>query len=307
MDKPIERLKEGDDIKRPCRLRDYIGQNDIKELISINISSAKKRDSILDHILLYGPPGLGKTTLATIIANEMDSNIKIVNGTSLERVRDIILVLADLEESDTLFIDEIHRVPKKIEEAIYSALEDRKIYITVEDKIIELDLPHFTLIGATTRVGMLSKPFRDRFTHIYRLQYYNIDELSTIIQNISEKMNIDINIEICREIAKRSRGTPRIAINLTKKVRDFYLYDSREIDSKFLEYIFKKLKIDKRGLDEIDNRYLDILKREGKPVSLKTISSLLNEDITTIEEYIEPYLIENGFIKKTSSGRVYNI
>lgn len=295
---------------RPDSFDTYIGQQDIIENLNISIISAKQRNTSLEHILFYGPPGLGKTTLANIIAHEMNSNIKVITGTSIEKSGDIAAIITSLEEGDILFIDEIHRIPKIVEESIYSAMEDYKLHIKIgrdtDVNTITIDLPNFTLIGATTRNGMLTKPLRDRFSFQFRLKYYTIEELSQILMSSVTKINKEMDLETSYEIARRSRSTPRIAINLLKRLRDYSDYkQSKKIEfNDCLFYLDNILKINKYGYTEEDIKYMNILKSANKPLGIKTISSLMNEDIQTIEDTIEPYLIENEIIEKTASGRI---
>ncbi len=298
-----------DNSLRPIKFDDYIGQDDIKKNVKVAISSSKKRGHQLDHIMFYGPPGLGKTTIATIIANELGSNIKIVTGTSIDKPADLAMILMNIEEGDVLFIDEIHRIPKIAEEAIYSAMEDFQLNINVVDgnamNVIKLNLPKFTLIGATTRIGMLTKPLRDRFGMTLRMNYYSIEDLCKIIKNASIKLEIGIDDASAIEIAKRSRFTPRVSLKILKRMRDFADYlDKDIIDKEVVDECLSSMKIFEYGLDENDLKYLEILNLTNKPLAIKTLASKLNESIETIEDSIEPYLIENNFIEKTAKGRV---
>lgn len=298
-----------DNSLRPIKFDDYIGQDDIKKNVKVAISSSKKRGHQLDHIMFYGPPGLGKTTIATIIANELGSNIKIVTGTSIDKPADLAMILMNIEEGDVLFIDEIHRIPKIAEEAIYSAMEDFQLNINVVDgnamNVIKLNLPKFTLIGATTRIGMLTKPLRDRFGMTLRMNYYSIEDLCKIIKNASIKLEIGIDDEAAIEIAKRSRFTPRVSLKILKRMRDFADYlDKDIIDKEVVDECLSSMKIFEYGLDENDLKYLEILNLTNKPLAIKTLASKLNESIETIEDSIEPYLIENNFIEKTAKGRI---
>ena len=309
--KLVENLNSNNSISfRPERLSEYIGQDHIKDILEVSINASKMRGDTLDHILLYGPPGLGKTTLAQIISNEMESNIRIITGNSIEKSGDIASILTSLENGDILFIDEIHRIPKVAEETIYSAMEDFKLHIMVnrglDSDTITIDLPRFTLIGATTRSGLLSKPLRDRFIHNYRMEFYSVEDLQKIVINTITKFGKNIDDESAIEIARRSRGTPRIAINISKKIRDYADHHNRDIDIDFTKEVLNRLNIDERGLDSVDMKYLKILEEIDKPISIKTLSAILSEDIRTIEEVIEPYLLEKGYILKTNRGRILN-
>lgn len=305
-----EIINEKDDNSlRPIKFENYIGQEDIKKNVKVAISSSKKRGHQLDHILFYGPPGLGKTTIATIIANELGSNIKVVTGTSIEKPADLAMILMNIEEGDVLFIDEIHRVPKIAEEAIYSAMEDYQLNINVASgngiDTIKINLPEFTLIGATTRVGMLTKPLRDRFGMTLRMSYYTLEELSQIVSNASMKLDIKIDEKSTLEIARRSRFTPRVSLKILKRMRDFADYlDKDIIDNEVVEECLSSMNIYEYGIDENDLKYLEVLYKSGRPMAIKTLASKLNESIETIEDSIEPYLIENDFIEKTAKGRI---
>ena len=296
---------------RPKTFNEYIGQSSVKETLKITIEASKKRNVQLDHILLYGPPGLGKTTLATIIANECDVPIKITSAPALERPRDIIGILMSLKEGEVLFIDEIHRLNKVAEEILYPAMEDFSLDLTTGKsqtvKTMRVPLKKFTLIGATTKAGALSGPLRDRFGIIHRLEFYSTDELAQVIKRSAKILNIEINDEGANEIAKRSRQTPRIANRLIKRASDWALVKgdgiiTREVASDALD----ALNIDKEGLDITDRNLLNLIIKnyEGGPVGIETLSVALGEDLRTIEDVIEPYLLQSGFLKRTQRGRV---
>ncbi len=294
---------------RPQNLDEYIGQEQIKKNLKVFIKAAKKRGESLDHILFFGPPGLGKTTLANIIANEMGSNLKTISAPMLEKSGDLAAILTNLEDGDILFIDEIHRLKASIEEVLYSAMEDFRLDIVIGSgpaaQTIKLDVARFTLIGATTRAGMLSNPLRDRFGMSFRLNFYNHEELSTIVKLASKKLNKDIDSDASFEIAKRSRGTPRIALRLLKRVRDFAeVEDESKITHKTTKYALDELGINEHGFDELDIKFLSLLAEAKKPLGLSTIAAALSEDEGTIEEVIEPFLIANGFVEKTPKGRI---
>lgn len=296
---------------RPENLEEYVGQEKIKENLKIFIKAAKMRNEPLDHVLLYGPPGLGKTTLAHIIANEMESNIKTATGPSIEKSGDLAAILSTLEAGDVLFIDEIHRIPSFIEEILYSAMEDFTINIVIgtegKSRSVKIDLPPFTLVGATTRAGDLSSPLRDRFGIVNKLEYYSDIELGNIVKRTSRVLDMNIADDAAVELAKRSRKTPRIANRLFKRVRDFALVEGNgKIDLDITLKALDRLNVDKYGLDNIDIEYLEALinKFNGGPVGVETISTAIGEEITTIEDVVEPFLLQEGFIKRTRSGRV---
>ena len=296
---------------RPQSLNEYVGQEKVKEMMKVFIKTAKIRNESLDHVLLYGPPGLGKTTLANIIANEMESNIVVTTGPALNRPGDLVAILADLKMGDILFIDEIHRLPKVVEEILYSAMEDYRVDIIVgkdtSSEAINIDLPPFTLVGATTRFGDLSAPLRDRFGIVQQLQYYNAEELASIIKRTSKILNYPIEDDATMELARRSRGTPRIANRLFRRIRDFAQYEDLDsITVSITDYALNKLNIDSAGLDITDIKYLRCLieRFNGGPAGLEAICATISEESVTVEDVNEPYLLQEGFITRTHRGRV---
>ena len=296
---------------RPKTLDEYIGQDKIKDNLKVYIEAAKQRGEPLDHVLLYGPPGLGKTTLSNIISNEMNSNIKITSGPAIEKPGDLAALLTNLNEFDVLFIDEIHRLNKSVEEILYPALEDYTLDIIIgkgpSARSIRLDLPKFTLIGATTKAGSLTTPLRDRFGIVSRLELYTIEQLTTIVKRSSKILEISIDEEAAIEIARRSRGTPRIANRMLKRVRDYaVVLGDGNITLKLAKHALNKLEVDELGLDEIDRILLEtiIQKYSGGPVGLDTLAATIGEEVETIEDVYEPYLMQIGFLSRTSRGRM---
>ena len=296
---------------RPKHFDEYIGQSSLKSTLKISIEAAKKREIALDHILFYGPPGLGKTTLASVIATEMDTNIKITSAPSLERPRDIIGILMSLKAGDVLFIDEIHRLNKISEEILYPAMEDFYLDMTTGKsqtlKSIRIPLPKFTLIGATTKAGSLSSPLRDRFGIIHRLEFYTDEELTQVVQRTAKILEVEIDEKGAEAVAKRSRGTPRIANRLVKRVRDYAIVKSNgNIDEKIANEALDILQIDKFGLDNTDRALLKIIadKYNGGPVGIETLATALGDDSKTIEDVYEPYLVQRGFLQRTPRGRM---
>ena len=309
-----ENLEEDSKIEnhlRPQLLQDYVGQEKTKETLKIYIEAAKARNEVLDHVLFYGPPGLGKTTLAGIIANEMQVNMKITSGPAIEKPGEMAAILNNLQEGDVLFVDEIHRLNRQVEEVLYPAMEDYAIDIMIgkgaSARSIRLDLPKFTLVGATTRAGMLTAPLRDRFGVVNRMEYYTVEELKTIILRSAKVLEVGIDDRGAESLARRSRGTPRLANRLLKRVRDFaqVRFDGH-ITKEVADYALDLLDVDKEGLDQTDRDLLlaMIEKFGGGPVGLDTLSAALGEDAGTIEDVLEPYLLKNGFIQRTPRGRV---
>nr|WP_280927650.1 Holliday junction branch migration DNA helicase RuvB [Lactobacillus sp. ESL0679] len=296
---------------RPQRLADYLGQNRVKKELAVYIKAAKQRDEALDHVLLYGPPGLGKTTLAFVIANELGVNLKSTSGPAIEKAGDLVALLTDLNPGDVLFIDEIHRLAKPIEEVLYSAMEDYYIDIVIGEgqttHAVHVPLPPFTLVGATTLAGQLSAPLRDRFGIVEHLQYYQVDELEQIIQRSSNVFNIEIAPEAAHELARRSRGTPRVANRLLRRVRDFAEVKGEKVISfATTASSLKQLQVDGEGLDQTDRKILRVMieNYHGGPVGVRTLAANSGEDVETIESLYEPYLLQRGFILMTPRGRM---
>ena len=295
---------------RPSVWDEYIGQEKIKKNLRVFIQASKKRDEALDHILFFGPPGLGKTTLAYLISSEMESNIKVTAAPMIEKSGDLAAILTNLEEGDILFIDEIHRLTPAIEEILYPAMEDYRLDIIIGSgpaaQTIKLDLPRFTLIGATTRAGMISNPLRERFGMHFRMQFYESKELALIIQQAAKKLEKPCNSDAALEIAKRSRGTPRIALRLLRRVRDFAEVENEDhIHLDRTKFALDQLGVNENGFDELDIKLLRLLiEAKGKPLGLSTIGAALSEDEGTIEDVIEPYLLANGYIERTARGRI---
>lgn len=309
----IEKFTNDESIEvslRPDGWSDYIGQAQVKKNLGVFIEASKKRGDALDHVLFYGPPGLGKTTLALIIANEMNSNIKITAAPMIEKSGDLAAILTNLEENDILFIDEIHRLSPAVEEILYSSMEDFRLDIIIGSgpaaQTVKIDLPRFTLIGATTRAGMLSNPLRDRFGMSFRMQFYTADELAQIIEKASEKLNKPIEKKASYEIARRSRGTPRIALRLLRRVRDFSdVADEASILHVRCQFALNELGINANGFDEMDIRLLQLLiAAKGRAMGLSTLAAALSEDEGTVEDVLEPYLLANGYLERTARGRI---
>ncbi len=306
------RNKDDEEVSlRPQTLKEYVGQKELKHNLEVFIGAAKHRDESLDHILLYGPPGLGKTTLASVIANEMGTNLRTVTGPSIEKTGDLIAILNEIEPGDVLFIDEIHRLPKVVEEVLYSAMEDYKVSIMVPRDggaiSISFDLPPFTLVGATTRAGDLTAPLRARFGITERLHYYTIEEISDIIRRTSRVYKTKINEKAVKLIAERSRGTPRIANRLFRRVRDFANYSGKDtIDTVDALNALNALRVDCLGLDDVDVKYLEAIidRFSGGPVGLETVASSIGEEVMNLEDVYEPYLLQIGMINRTPRGRV---
>lgn len=300
-----------DETLRPQSFQDFTGQEKVKNNIKVFVEAARIRKSTLDHVVLYGPPGLGKTTLAKIIANELGKTIKMTSAPAIEKQGDLMAVLTSLEEGDILFIDEIHRLKKTLEEVLYSAMEDFKVDLVIGEgtgaRTLRISLPHFTLIGATTRIGSLTGPLRSRFGIIERLDFYDAESLKIILKRSSQILKIDLEPDALMEVARRSRGTPRIANRLLKRVGDFALVEGKKgIDRAFADYALGRLEVDQKGLDAMDRRILKVLIEHynGGPAGLSAIAAAVAEEAETLEDVCEPYLIQNGFIKRSPRGRV---
>lgn len=306
-----EHIDDEESQLRPQTFEEYVGQLSLKENLKVFVGAAKMRDESLDHVLLYGPPGLGKTTMSMIIANEMGTHLKTTTGPSIEKTGDLVAILTSLEPGDVLFIDEIHRLNKVVEEILYPAMEDFCVDVVIgkeaSTRSIRIDLPPFTLVGATTRAGDLSSPLRDRFGIVSKLDYYSEEELTQIIERTSRVYHIEMNVDAQKELAKRSRGTPRIANRLFRRVRDFAQYNGETIITKEQTVeALERLKVDDLGLDDVDHKYLlGIIHRfKGGPVGLEALAASIGEEPTTLEDVNEPYLLQTGLIKRTARGRV---
>lgn len=299
---------------RPMKLEEYIGQERVKSNLKVYIEAARNRKDVLDHVLLYGPPGLGKTTLASIISNEMGTNLKVTSGPAIEKPGEMAAILNNLNEGDVLFVDEIHRLNRQVEEVLYPAMEDFAIDIVIgkgaSARSIRLDLPHFTLVGATTRAGLLTAPLRDRFGVVSHLEFYTTEELERIIRRSAQALGVEIDEEGAHELARRSRGTPRLANRMLKRVRDFaqVRYDGR-ITREVADYALNLMDVDKDGLDRNDRLILSTIinKFGGGPVGIETIAAAVGEDAGTLEDVYEPYLVQNGFINRTPRGRMASV
>jgi Holliday junction DNA helicase RuvB len=297
---------------RPSVLKEFIGQEDIKESLGISLEAARQRGEAVDHVLFYGPPGLGKTTLSHVMARELGVQIRVTSGPAITKAGDLASILTNLQERDVLFIDEIHRLNKSVEEILYPAMEDYVLDIIIgkgpSARTVRLDLPKFTIIGATTRASLLSSPLRDRFGIVHRLEFYSEDALATIVKRSAEVLGVNIVVDAAQALARRSRGTPRIANRLLKRVRDYVQvkHDGQMIDAKHLMQALSLYDVDVEGLDRSDRRVLEIIlqKFDGGPVGLETLAAALSEDIGTLEEVIEPFLMQKGFLQRTSRGRV---
>ncbi|MEZ0180421.1 Holliday junction branch migration DNA helicase RuvB ['Camptotheca acuminata' phytoplasma] len=307
----MNKKNENEKSFRPQKLAEYFGQEQIKKILFVYLEASKKRNETIDHLLFYGPPGLGKTTLAKIISNELGVNFKVVSGANIERIGDLATVLSTLETGDILFIDEIHSIPKNVEEILYTAMEDYVLDIIIgkneEKRTLRIDLPPFSLIGATTKFGKIAFPLRDRFGLVLKLDFYNHDELKLILKRTADYYGNQIEETALDELAKRSRGTPRVANRLFRRVRDFAeVYSQKIINQEITLKTLKRLKIDENGLNDIDFDYLNNLvnKFNGGPVGIKNLAVTIGEEMLTVEEVVEPYLIKEGYLKRTSRGRM---